>query len=66
MNLFAAAAAAAAAAACENFGLVSNSEKTAVIHQPPPNTTIPSPQCAERGDYRGVTARQNLPPGSRM
>nr|VZI45868.1 unnamed protein product [Spirometra erinaceieuropaei] len=25
-------------AACDNFGLVINTEKTVVMHQPPPNT----------------------------
>nr|VZI33655.1 unnamed protein product [Spirometra erinaceieuropaei] len=28
-------------AACENFGLVINTEKTVVMHQPPPNTAPP-------------------------
>ncbi|VDL90408.1 unnamed protein product [Schistocephalus solidus] len=27
------------AAACDNFGLRINTEKTVVIHQPPPNTS---------------------------
>ncbi|BHF63685.1 hypothetical protein SprV_0200667900 [Sparganum proliferum] len=30
-------------AACENFGLVINTQKTVVMHQPPPNTA--PPQC---------------------
>nr|VZI18236.1 unnamed protein product [Spirometra erinaceieuropaei] len=28
-------------AACENFGLVTNTEKTVVMHQSPPNTAPP-------------------------
>nr|VZI17581.1 unnamed protein product [Spirometra erinaceieuropaei] len=28
-------------AACENFGLVINTQKTVVVHQPPPNTAPP-------------------------
>nr|VZI37734.1 unnamed protein product [Spirometra erinaceieuropaei] len=28
-------------AACENFGLIINMEKTVVMHQPPPNATLP-------------------------
>nr|VZI37502.1 unnamed protein product [Spirometra erinaceieuropaei] len=31
-------------AACENFGLIINAEKTAVMHQPPPNTAHNAPQ----------------------
>nr|VZI13771.1 unnamed protein product [Spirometra erinaceieuropaei] len=31
-------------AACENFGLISNTEKTVVMHQSPPNTAHNAPQ----------------------
>ncbi|BHF58058.1 hypothetical protein SprV_0100100700 [Sparganum proliferum] len=38
-------------AACENFGLISNTEKTAVMHQPLPNTASPNnaPQVSVNG-----------------
>ncbi|BHF68851.1 hypothetical protein SprV_0301189200 [Sparganum proliferum] len=32
------------AAACENFGQISNTEKTVIKHQPPPNTAHNAPQ----------------------
>nr|VZI39590.1 unnamed protein product [Spirometra erinaceieuropaei] len=37
--------------ACENFGLFINTEKTVVMHQPPPNTTTPhnAPQISVNG-----------------
>nr|VZI53867.1 unnamed protein product [Spirometra erinaceieuropaei] len=40
MNLFAA----VAAAACDNLGLIINTEKTVVIHQPPPDAAYDAPQ----------------------
>nr|VZI01503.1 unnamed protein product [Spirometra erinaceieuropaei] len=36
-------------AACENFGLVINTEKTVVMHQPPPNTVHNAPQLSGNG-----------------
>ncbi|BHF72139.1 hypothetical protein SprV_0401520300 [Sparganum proliferum] len=38
-------------AACENFGLIINTEKTVVMHQPPPNTVPPNnaPQTSVNG-----------------
>nr|VZI37260.1 unnamed protein product [Spirometra erinaceieuropaei] len=38
-------------AACENFGLVINTQKTVVMHQPPPNTATPpnAPQISVNG-----------------
>ncbi|BHF78875.1 hypothetical protein SprV_0602199200 [Sparganum proliferum] len=38
-------------AACENFGLVINTQKTVVMHQPPPNSATPSnaPQISVNG-----------------
>ncbi|BHF58429.1 hypothetical protein SprV_0100138100 [Sparganum proliferum] len=38
-------------AACENFGLVINTQKTVVIHQPPPNPATPpnAPQISVNG-----------------
>ncbi|BHF72657.1 hypothetical protein SprV_0401572600 [Sparganum proliferum] len=38
-------------AACENFGLVINTEKTVVMHQPPPNTAPPTnaPKISVKG-----------------
>nr|VZI36232.1 unnamed protein product [Spirometra erinaceieuropaei] len=44
-------------AACENFGLVINTQKTVVMHQPPPNsTTAPSapPQISVNGNQLQV------------
>ncbi|BHF75901.1 hypothetical protein SprV_0501899900 [Sparganum proliferum] len=41
MNLF--------SAACENFGLIINTEKTVVMHQPPPNTDHNAPQISANG-----------------
>nr|VZI49652.1 unnamed protein product [Spirometra erinaceieuropaei] len=43
MDLFAAAAA-AAAAACDNLGLLINTEKTVVMHQPPSEAVYVTPQ----------------------
>nr|VZI46420.1 unnamed protein product [Spirometra erinaceieuropaei] len=37
-------------AACENFGLVINTEKTAVMHQPPPDAVCFTPQINLNGD----------------
>nr|VZI19895.1 unnamed protein product [Spirometra erinaceieuropaei] len=36
-------------ATCENFGLVINTEKTVVTHQPPPNTDRSEPQIVVNG-----------------
>nr|VZI44843.1 unnamed protein product [Spirometra erinaceieuropaei] len=38
-------------AACENFGLVINTQKTVVMHQPPPNSATPTnaPQISVNG-----------------
>nr|VZI26411.1 unnamed protein product [Spirometra erinaceieuropaei] len=41
MNIF--------AAACENFDLIINTEKTVVMHQPPPNTVHNAPQITVNG-----------------
>ncbi|BHF73699.1 hypothetical protein SprV_0401678100 [Sparganum proliferum] len=34
-------------AACANFGLVINTQKTVVMHQPPPNTATPPPDAQQ-------------------
>ncbi|BHF58700.1 hypothetical protein SprV_0100165400 [Sparganum proliferum] len=36
-------------AACENFGLIINTKKTVVMHQPPPNTSHNAPQISVNG-----------------
>nr|VZI35803.1 unnamed protein product [Spirometra erinaceieuropaei] len=58
-------------AACENFGLVINTQKTVVMHQPPPNSaTVPNAppqirvngtqlQVAENFPYLGSTLSRN-------
>nr|VZI31650.1 unnamed protein product [Spirometra erinaceieuropaei] len=48
-------------AACENFGLVINTQKTVVLHQPPPNTaTLPNaPQISVNGTQLQVV--ENFP-----
>nr|VZH91275.1 unnamed protein product [Spirometra erinaceieuropaei] len=49
-------------AACENFGLVSNTQKTVVMHQPPPNTANPPnapPQISVNGTQLQVV--ENFP-----
>nr|VZI38632.1 unnamed protein product [Spirometra erinaceieuropaei] len=49
-------------AACENFGLVINTQKTVVIHKPPPNSaTVPnaSPQISVNGNLLQVV--ENFP-----
>nr|VZI28115.1 unnamed protein product [Spirometra erinaceieuropaei] len=54
MNLF--------SAACENFGLVINTQKTVVMHQPPPNSdTAPNapPQISVNGTHLQVV--ENFP-----
>ncbi|BHF73626.1 hypothetical protein SprV_0401670800 [Sparganum proliferum] len=53
MNLF--------SAACENFGLVINTQKTVVMHQPPPNSTTPlnAPQISVNGTQLQVV--ENFP-----
>nr|VZI46285.1 unnamed protein product [Spirometra erinaceieuropaei] len=49
-------------AACENFGLVINTQKTVVMHQPPPNSaTAPNapPQISVNGTQLQVV--ENFP-----
>ncbi|BHF75504.1 hypothetical protein SprV_0501860000 [Sparganum proliferum] len=48
-------------AACENFGLVINTQKTVVMHQPPPNTATPpdAPQISVNGTQLQVV--ENFP-----
>nr|VZI27138.1 unnamed protein product [Spirometra erinaceieuropaei] len=49
-------------AACENFGLVINTQKTVVMHQPPPNTATASsapPQISVNGTQMQVV--ENFP-----
>nr|VZI19879.1 unnamed protein product [Spirometra erinaceieuropaei] len=48
-------------AACENFGLVINTQKTVVMHQPPPNTATPpnAPQISGNGTQLQVV--ENFP-----
>nr|VZI46388.1 unnamed protein product [Spirometra erinaceieuropaei] len=48
-------------AACENFGLVINTQKTVVIHQPPPKTATPpnAPQIRVNGTQLQVV--ENFP-----
>nr|VZI32825.1 unnamed protein product [Spirometra erinaceieuropaei] len=57
-------------AACENFGLIINTQKTVVMHQPPPNTATPpnAPQISvnrtqlkvvENFPYLGSTLSRN-------
>ncbi|BHF73173.1 hypothetical protein SprV_0401625000 [Sparganum proliferum] len=50
-------------AACENFGLVINTQKTVVMHQPPPNTAThpnaPLPQISVNGTQLQVV--ENFP-----
>nr|VZI37565.1 unnamed protein product [Spirometra erinaceieuropaei] len=51
MNLF--------SVACENFGPIINTQKTVIIHQPPPNTVPPpnvSPQISVNGSQLQVVA----------
>nr|VZH96043.1 unnamed protein product [Spirometra erinaceieuropaei] len=47
-------------AACENFGLVINTQKTVVMHQPPPNSATapnaPPPQISVNGTQLQVVA----------
>nr|VZH92925.1 unnamed protein product [Spirometra erinaceieuropaei] len=47
--------------ACENFGLVTNTQKTVVMHQPPPNTVPPpnAPQTRVNGTQLQVV--ENFP-----
>ncbi|BHF64176.1 hypothetical protein SprV_0200717500 [Sparganum proliferum] len=47
-------------AVCENFGLIINTEKTVVMHQPPPNTA-PPPQCAVNQRERNPNASGGQP-----
>ncbi|BHF65225.1 hypothetical protein SprV_0200823500 [Sparganum proliferum] len=58
-------------AACENFGLVINTQKTVVMHQPPTNSTTPpnAPQISVNGTqlqvvenfpYLGSTLSRNI------
>ncbi|BHF68173.1 hypothetical protein SprV_0301120500 [Sparganum proliferum] len=42
------------AAACENFGFIINTDKTVVMHQPPPNTAHNSPQSSVNGTHLKV------------
>ncbi|BHF82586.1 hypothetical protein SprV_0802572500 [Sparganum proliferum] len=48
-------------AACENFGLVINTQKTVVMHQPPPNSVTPpnAPQISVNGTQLQVV--ENFP-----
>ncbi|BHF60444.1 hypothetical protein SprV_0100340900 [Sparganum proliferum] len=48
-------------AACENFGLVINTQKTVVMHQPPPNSATPpnAPQISVNGTQLQVV--ENVP-----
>ncbi|BHF62641.1 hypothetical protein SprV_0200562600 [Sparganum proliferum] len=48
-------------AACENFGLVINTQKTVVMHQPPPNSATPpnAPQISVNGTQ--VQVVENFP-----
>nr|VZH93664.1 unnamed protein product [Spirometra erinaceieuropaei] len=49
-------------AACENFGLVINTQKTVVMHQPPPNSATPHnapPQISVKGTQLQVV--ENFP-----
>ncbi|BHF70572.1 hypothetical protein SprV_0301362400 [Sparganum proliferum] len=48
-------------AACENFGLVINTQKTVVMHQPPPNSATPpnAPQISVNGTQLQVV--ENFP-----
>ncbi|BHF58079.1 hypothetical protein SprV_0100102800 [Sparganum proliferum] len=41
-------------AACENLGLVINTEKTVIMHQPPPNTVHSAPQVSVNGTHLQV------------
>nr|VZH91294.1 unnamed protein product [Spirometra erinaceieuropaei] len=43
-------------AACENFGLVINTQKTVVMHQPPPNSTTAPQRAAANQRERNPTA----------
>ncbi|BHF85969.1 hypothetical protein SprV_1002914700 [Sparganum proliferum] len=61
-------------AACANFGLVINTQKTVVIHQPPPNSAATAPntpppqisvngtplQVVENFPYLGSTLSRNI------
>ncbi|BHF72923.1 hypothetical protein SprV_0401599500 [Sparganum proliferum] len=44
-------------AACENFGLVTNTQNTVVMHQPPPNTATP-PNAPPRPPQISVNGTQ--------
>nr|VZI47691.1 unnamed protein product [Spirometra erinaceieuropaei] len=48
-------------AACENFGLIINTQKTVVVHQPPPNlaTALNAPQISVNGTQLQVV--ENFP-----
>ncbi|BHF72975.1 hypothetical protein SprV_0401604700 [Sparganum proliferum] len=50
-------------AACENFGLVINTKKTVVMHQPPPNTAIQQPPNAPQISVNGTQLQvvENFP-----
>nr|VZI24283.1 unnamed protein product [Spirometra erinaceieuropaei] len=53
-------------AACENFGLVSNTQKSVVMHQPPSNTTTP-PSAANQLEWNPTASDGELPiPGHRQ
>ncbi|BHF69310.1 hypothetical protein SprV_0301235400 [Sparganum proliferum] len=56
------------AAACNNFGLIINTEKTVVMHQPPPDAAYVVPQinvngaqqqAADNFTYLGCTLSRN-------
>nr|VZI22459.1 unnamed protein product [Spirometra erinaceieuropaei] len=52
-------------AACENFGLVINTEKTAVMHQPPPDGANKAPQINVNGSQlqaEDITYLGSTPP----
>nr|VZI08057.1 unnamed protein product [Spirometra erinaceieuropaei] len=47
--------------ACENFGLVINTQKTVVMHQPPPNTATPPQHAANQREWDPTASGGELP-----
>nr|VZI11178.1 unnamed protein product [Spirometra erinaceieuropaei] len=48
-------------AACENFGLVINTQKTVVMHQPPSNTAHPQRAATNRREWEPTASGGELP-----
>nr|VZI42011.1 unnamed protein product [Spirometra erinaceieuropaei] len=48
-------------AACEMFGLVINTQKTVVMHQPPPNTATPPRRAANQCELHPTVSGGEIP-----